>query len=69
MPCCSNMYAQVSGEAKEFVYNLLKFDPKKRMTCQEALNSRWLQANCHGKLAAESSPEKRGSIAAKTLDR
>ncbi len=32
-----------SSEAKEFVYNMLKFDPKKRWTLQQALESRWIK--------------------------
>ncbi|CAM9928619.1 unnamed protein product, partial [Choristocarpus tenellus] len=34
--------SKVSRHAKMFVYNLLKFDPRKRWTCKEAINSAWL---------------------------
>ncbi len=33
----------VSSEAKEFVYHMLKFDPNKRWTLQQALESRWIR--------------------------
>jgi len=33
---------EISSEAKEFVYKLLKYDPSKRITAQEALNHVWI---------------------------
>eukprot|EP01084_Bolivina_argentea_P095475 171641_1 len=33
----------VSSEAKELVYNMLKFNPDKRWTLQQALESRWIK--------------------------
>ncbi|CAM9326735.1 unnamed protein product [Ascophyllum nodosum] len=34
---------KVSSEAKEFVYNLLKYDPRRRWTVEQAIASSWLR--------------------------
>ncbi len=34
---------KISSEAKEFVYHMLKYNPNKRWTLQQALGSRWIR--------------------------